>query len=65
MGEKQKDFEPFHPERMASRILGMGDGVSLVGHAADAVSEADAKSSKKRCARASLRSKISWSNCAR
>jgi signal recognition particle subunit SRP54 len=38
-GEKLDDFEPFHPERMASRILGMGDVVSLVEKAAEAVSE--------------------------
>jgi signal recognition particle subunit SRP54 len=37
MGEKLEDFEPFHPERMASRILGMGDVVSLVEKAAEAV----------------------------
>jgi len=42
-GEKVDDFEPFHPERMASRILGMGDVVSLVERAAENVSEADAK----------------------
>jgi signal recognition particle GTPase len=30
VGEKVEDFEPFHPERMTSRILGMGDVVSLV-----------------------------------
>jgi signal recognition particle subunit SRP54 len=38
-GEKLEDFEPFHPERMASRILGMGDVVSLVEKAAEAVTE--------------------------
>ena len=43
MGEKLDEFEPFHPERMASRILGMGDVVSLVEQAAEAVSEEDAK----------------------
>ena len=43
VGEKLDEFEPFHPERMASRILGMGDVVSLVERAADAVSEEDAK----------------------
>jgi signal recognition particle subunit SRP54 len=43
VGEKLDEFEPFHPERMASRILGMGDVVSLVEKAAEAVSEADAK----------------------
>jgi len=43
VGEKLSDFEPFHPERMASRILGMGDVVSLVERAAEAVNEEDAK----------------------
>src|SRR4030095_9326568 len=43
MGEKLDDFEPFHPERMASRILGMGDVVSLVEKAAEAVDLDDAK----------------------
>ncbi len=43
VGEKQEDFEPFHPERMASRILGMGDVVSLVERAAEAVNEDDAR----------------------
>jgi signal recognition particle subunit SRP54 len=42
-GEKLDEFEPFHPERMASRILGMGDVVSLVEKAAEAVSENDLK----------------------
>jgi signal recognition particle subunit SRP54 len=37
VGEKLEDFEAFHPERMASRILGMGDVVSLVEKAAQAV----------------------------
>ena len=30
MGEKIDDLEPFHPERMASRILGMGDVLTLI-----------------------------------
>ena len=42
-GEKLEEFEPFHPERMASRILGMGDVVSLVEKAAEAVNVEDAK----------------------
>ena len=42
-GEKLDEFEAFHPERMASRILGMGDVVSLVEKAAEAVNEADAR----------------------
>jgi signal recognition particle subunit SRP54 len=43
VGEKLDDFEPFHPERMASRILGMGDVVSLVEAAAEAVDIDEAK----------------------
>src|ERR1700723_1774707 len=43
VGEKLDEFEIFHPERMASRILGVGDVVSLVEKAADAVGEEDAK----------------------
>jgi len=43
VGEKLDEFEPFHPERMASRILGMGDVVSLVEKAAEAVDLDDAK----------------------
>jgi signal recognition particle subunit SRP54 len=43
VGEKLEDFEPFHPERMATRILGMGDVVSLVERAAEAVDLDDAK----------------------
>ena len=42
-GEKLDEFEPFHPERMASRILGMGDVVSLVERAAEAVNEDDVR----------------------
>jgi signal recognition particle subunit SRP54 len=43
VGEKLEDFEPFYPERMASRILGMGDVVSLVERAAEAVDEDEAR----------------------
>jgi signal recognition particle subunit SRP54 len=43
VGEKLDEFEPFHPERMASRILGMGDVVSLVERAAETVDLDDAK----------------------
>src|SRR5437016_1277467 len=43
VGEKLDEFEPFHPERIASRILGMGDVVSLVEKAAEAVSEDEAR----------------------
>jgi signal recognition particle subunit SRP54 len=43
VGEKLDEFEPFHPERMASRILGMGDVLSLVEKAAEAVNIDDAR----------------------
>lgn len=42
VGEKTEDLEPFYPDRMASRILGMGDVVSLVEKAAAKVSEEEA-----------------------
>src|SRR6266498_82236 len=43
VGEKLEDFEPCHPERMATRILGMGDVVSLVEKAAETVDLDEAK----------------------
>ena len=39
MGEKMDDLEPFHPDRMASRILGMGDVLTLVEKAQSAFDE--------------------------
>jgi signal recognition particle GTPase len=47
-GEKTPDLEPFYPDRMASRILGMGDVVSLVEKAAAEVSDADAERMQKK-----------------
>lgn len=43
MGEKLDEFEPFHPERMASRILGMGDMLTLIEKATQTVDEKDAE----------------------
>ncbi len=43
LGEKLEQFEPFHPDRLAGRILGMGDIVSLVEKAAAAIDEEDAR----------------------
>ncbi len=43
VGEKMTDLEPFYPDRMASRILGMGDVLSLIEKAQEAVSEQQAK----------------------
>ena len=42
IGEKLSDIEPFHPDRMASRILGMGDVLTLIDKAAEAFDEQDA-----------------------
>lgn len=39
MGEKMDDLEPFYPDRMASRILGMGDVLSLIEKAQSAMDE--------------------------
>lgn len=43
MGEKLDEFEPFHPERMASRILGMGDVLTLIEKAQNAIDEREAE----------------------
>jgi signal recognition particle subunit SRP54 len=48
MGEKLTEFEPFHPERVASRILDKGDVVSLVEKAAEVMNNAEAEASAKR-----------------
>ncbi|MGE4320772.1 MAG: signal recognition particle protein [Acholeplasmataceae bacterium] len=42
-GEKMDSFEVFHPERMASRILGMGDVLTLIEKATDAIDEDEAQ----------------------
>ena len=41
-GEKMNDIEQFHPDRMASRILGMGDVLSIIEKAEEAISEEEA-----------------------
>ena len=48
IGEKLEDFEPFHPDRMASRILGMGDVLSLIEKAQDAADEKAAEETARR-----------------
>ena len=42
VGEKMKDLEPFHPDRLAKRILDMGDVLSLVEKAEEAINQDDA-----------------------
>jgi len=48
MGEKLDDLEPFYPDRMASRILGMGDVLSLIEKAQDAIDLKKAKELEER-----------------
>ena len=48
VGEKVDQFEPFYPERLAGRILGMGDVVSLVERAAEAMDEEEAAQLEKK-----------------
>jgi signal recognition particle subunit SRP54 len=47
-GEKMKELEPFHPDRLAKRILDMGDVVSLVEKAQDVIDEKEADRVMKR-----------------
>ena len=51
VGEKLDALEVFHPERIASRILGMGDVVSLVEKAAETIEEEEAEKLAKRIAK--------------
>ena len=48
MGEGLDDLEPFHPDRMASRILGMGDVMSLIEKAEATFDEAEAEKAAKK-----------------
>lgn len=48
VGEKIGDLEPFYPDRIASRILGMGDVLTLIEKAQQAVSEEEAKELEKK-----------------
>jgi len=47
-GEKLNDFEPFYPDRMASRILGMGDILTLIDRAQAAIDEKKAEELEKK-----------------
>lgn len=50
-GEKMEDFDVFHPSRMANRILGMGDIVTLVEKAQDQYNEEEARKLQKKIAK--------------
>jgi len=53
-GEKPEDFEPFHPDRIAGRILGMGDVVSLVEKAQEVFDEKEALELQKKMEKETL-----------
>lgn len=54
VGEKLTDLEPFYPDRMASRILGMGDVLSLIEKAQEAITEQQAKEMERKMRDASF-----------
>ena len=54
MGEKLSDLEQFHPDRMASRILGMGDMLTLIEKAQDTFDEEQAKNLNEKIKKASF-----------
>ena len=54
VGEKPDDFEPFHPDRAAGRILGMGDVVSLVEKAQEVIDEKEALALQKKMEKETL-----------
>ena len=65
-GEKLDDFEPFHPDRMAPRILGMGDVLTLIEKAEQQVDEKRGRGPAGEAAKAtSSRSRTSSSRCSR
>jgi signal recognition particle subunit SRP54 len=54
VGEKIDQLEPFHPDRIASRILGMGDVVSLVEKAQETIDAGDAEKLQQKMAKATF-----------
>src|SRR5699024_372686 len=54
VGEKLEEIEEFHPERMASRILGMGDVLSLIEKAETKIDEKQAKEMQEKMRTASF-----------
>ncbi len=66
MGEKLDALEPFHPERMSSRILGMGDVLTLIEKAQAAIDQESAAARwPKNCGRPSSAWTIFWSRCSK
>ena len=65
IGEKLQDIEPFHPDRMAQRILGMGDVMTLIEKAQEIADPEIAKKMAKRQAPATWIWTIFSTRCAR
>jgi signal recognition particle subunit SRP54 len=63
VGEGMEDFEAFHPDRMAGRILGMGDVMSLIEKAEATYTEEEAAKAEQACSRATSPSRTSSSSC--
>ena len=63
-GEKVEALQPFHPERMASRILGMGDVLTLVEKVRRRSNSPTSRKCRKNCRRPRLTSPTSCSRCA-
>ena len=62
VGEKVSDLEMFHPDRLANRILGMGDVVTLVEKAAQDLSEEKLKKPRKNLSRVFLQWTLTFLN---
>ena len=60
LGEKLQDFQVFHPDRMASRILGMGDVLTLIEKAESAFDESKAAEMEKKIRRKEFTLKTLW-----
>ena len=58
VGEKIEDFEAFHPDRLANRILGMGDVVSLVEKASQDLDDEKVKEAEENLKKVNLHLKI-------
>jgi signal recognition particle subunit SRP54 len=66
VGEKPDAFEPFHPDRIVGRILGMGDMMSLIEKAESTLDRKNPKSSPRKPSSATAsRSKTSATSCGR
>ena len=65
VGEKLSALEPFYPDRLASRILGMGDVLTLIEKTQSLYSDEQAKNSRRSCSNRALRSTTFSTRCAK